>query len=194
MSLTKTLIIQRGNHRLASTCSGYHQVAGVAADGALRLQLVQNFLLIGVGSDIHGVHFDIVGVEVFFRLQRPGQPLLLILGVILKFVGIPVALKGGCDLVDGLRQIPVSDFHIPLQTAGDGDVGQIGGAHVGRSEAGIPVKDIGFGMEPGALGVVADLDFGIGQGPQLLNGLHICGSHVGGGDDPQFPSVLGKLP
>ena len=74
----------------------------VAPDGALRLQLVQNLLLVGVGCDIHGVHLGVVGVEVFFRLQRPSQPLLLLLGVVFKFRGIPVALEGGGDLVDGL--------------------------------------------------------------------------------------------
>ena len=140
--------------------------------------------MVGIGSDVHGVDFGVVGVEVFFCLQGPGQPLFLILGVILKFVGIPVALEGGGDLVDGLRQIPAGDLHIPLQTAGDGGVGQVGGTHIGGGEAGIPVKDIGFGVEPGALGVITDLDFGIGQGPQLLNGLHISCPHVGGGDDP----------
>ena len=194
MLFAKSLVVQRGDHRLAGSGGGHHQVAGVAPDGALRLQLVQDLLLVGVGSDIHGVHFGVVCVEVFFCLQRPGQPLLLILGVVLKFAGVPVALKGGGDLVNSLRQIPAGDLHIPLQTAGDGGIGKIGGTHIGRGEAGIPIKDIGLGVEPGALGVVADLDLGVGQGPQLLNGLYIGGPHVGGGDDPQLPSVSGELP
>ena len=49
-------------------------------------------------------------------------------------------------------------------------------------------------MEAGALSVVADLDFGVGQLAQFLNGFHIGGPHVGGGDNPQLASVLGKLP
>ena len=49
-------------------------------------------------------------------------------------------------------------------------------------------------MEPGALGIVADLDFGIGQLAQLLDGLDIRGTHVGGGDDSKLSAVLGKLP
>ena len=112
--LAKPLVVQGGDHRLAGAGGGHHQVAGVATDGALGLQLVQNFLLVGVRRNVHGVHFGVVGVEVFFRLQRPGQPLLLILGVILKLAGVPVALEGGGDLVDGLRQIPAGHLHIPL--------------------------------------------------------------------------------
>ena len=126
MLFAKSLVVQRGDHRLARAGGGHHQVAGVAPDGALRLQLVQDLLLVGVGRDIHGVHFGVVGVEVFFCPQRPGQPLLLILGVVLKLAGVPVALEGGGDLVDGLRQIPAGHLHIPLQTTGDGGVGQVG--------------------------------------------------------------------
>ena len=159
--LTKSLIIQSGDHRFSGTGGCYHQVTSISSDSTLRLQLVQNLLLVGIGSDVHGVDFGVIGIEVFFRLQRPGQPLLLILGVILKLAGIPVALEGGGNLVDGLRQIPAGDLHIPLQAAGDGGVGQVGGAHIGGGEAGIPVKDVGLGMEPGALGVVTDLDSGV---------------------------------
>lgn len=49
-------------------------------------------------------------------------------------------------------------------------------------------------MEAGTFGVVADLDFGVGQLTQLFNGLYIGSSHVGGGDDPQLATILGKLP
>ena len=49
-------------------------------------------------------------------------------------------------------------------------------------------------MQAGALGVVADLDFGVGQLAQFLNGLHIGGAHIGGGDDPQRTAVLGEFP
>ena len=49
-------------------------------------------------------------------------------------------------------------------------------------------------MEPCRLGVVADLDVRIGQLSKLLNGLHICCAHVGGGDDAELAAVLRKLP
>ena len=49
-------------------------------------------------------------------------------------------------------------------------------------------------MESSTLGVVADLDLGVGQSAQLLDGFHIGGPHVGGSDDPQLPSILGELP
>ena len=49
-------------------------------------------------------------------------------------------------------------------------------------------------MEAGRLGVVADLDVRIGQLSKLLNGLHICCAHVGGGDDAELATAVRKLP
>ena len=49
-------------------------------------------------------------------------------------------------------------------------------------------------MKPGAFCVIADLNGGIGQLAQLLDGLHVGGAHVGGGNDPQNAAVLGKFP
>lgn len=49
-------------------------------------------------------------------------------------------------------------------------------------------------MEPGRLGVVADLDLRIGQLSKLFNGLHICCAHVGGGDDAELAAVLREFP
>ena len=49
-------------------------------------------------------------------------------------------------------------------------------------------------MEAGRLSVVADLDVRIGQLSKLLNGLHICCAHVGGGDDAELAAAVRKLP
>ena len=97
----EALVVQRRDDRFTGTGSSYHQIAHIAPDGALCLQLVQNLLLVGIGVDVHGVDVSIVGVEIFFRLQCPCQALFLILCVVFKFAVIPVILKGSGDLVDG---------------------------------------------------------------------------------------------
>ena len=99
--LAEALVIQCRNDRLAGTGGRHHQIARIATDSALCLQLVQNLLLVGIGVDVHGVDVGIVGVEIFFRLQCPSQALSLILRVVFKFAVIPVILKGSGDLVDG---------------------------------------------------------------------------------------------
>ena len=98
--LAETLVIQRRDDRLAGTGGRHHQIARIATNSALCLQLVQNLLLVGIGVDVHGVDISIVGVEIFFRLQRPHQALSLILRVVFKFAVIPVILEGSGDLVD----------------------------------------------------------------------------------------------
>ena len=99
--LAEALVIQRRDDRLAGTGGRHHQIARIATNSALCLQLVQNLLLVGIGVDVHGVDVGIVGVEIFFRLQRPCQALSLILRVVFKFAVIPVILEGSGDLVDG---------------------------------------------------------------------------------------------
>ena len=47
-SYSRNMIVQRGNDRLAGTGGSHHQIAGIAADGTLRLQPVQYLLLVGV--------------------------------------------------------------------------------------------------------------------------------------------------
>ena len=192
--LTEALVIQGRDDRLAGTGGSHHQIAGVAADGTLRLQPVQYFLLVGIGVNIHGINFGIVGVEVFFRFQRPRQPFPLILRIIFKFPVIPVILKGSGDLVNGFGQVTPRYFCVPFQAAGQCGVGKIGGAHIGRREAGFAVENIRLGVETGRLGVVADLDLRIGQPAQLLDGFHIGSANVGGGDDAKLAAVLRKLP
>ena len=49
-------------------------------------------------------------------------------------------------------------------------------------------------MEPGRLGVVADLDVCIEQFSKLLNSLHVGSAHVGGGDDAELAAAVRKLP
>ena len=77
--LAKPFIIQRRNHRLARTGGSYHQVAGISSDGSLCLQLIQNFLLVRVGRDIHGIDCSVVGINVLLCFQCPSQPFLLTL-------------------------------------------------------------------------------------------------------------------
>ena len=191
--LAEALIIQGGNDGLAGTGGSYNQIAVVTANFTFRLQLVQYLLLIGVWCDIHSVYFGVIGAEILFSVQRPGKTLLLIFTVILKLVGVPVALKGSCNFVDGFRQVFLRDFHVPLQAAGNSRIGQVGRADVSRCEASITIEYISFRMETSTLGVIADLDLGIGQLTKLLNRLYIGSTHIGSRDNAQLTAVLRKL-
>ena len=193
MLFAEAFVVQRRNDRLAGTGGGYDQIAGIAPDLALGLQLIQDLLLVGVWRNVHGIHCGIVGVEVFFGLQRPGQPFFLVFFVILKLAVVPVVFKGRRDLVDGLRQIASGHLGVPFQTAGQRCVGEIGRTDISRGKTGVAVEDVGFCVKAGRLCVIADLDPGVGQLPQLFDGFHIGGSHVGGGDDAEFAAIFGKF-
>ena len=190
----EALVIQCRDHSFAGAGGGDYQVAVVTPNGALGIQSVQNFLLVGIGQNIQGVDSAVVGLAVFFGFQGAGQPFPLPFIVIFKLAGVPVAFKGGCDLFDGLRQVLSSHLDVPFQTAGNCRIGQVGGAYIRRSKAGVPVKYIGLCVQAGTLGVVAHLDLRIGQCAQLLDGFHVRSAHIRGGDDAQLTAALRKLP
>lgn len=121
------------------------------------VQLVQNLLLIGIGRDIHGTDFSVVGAKIFLGLQRSGQPLFLIFGIVLKFSGVPAALEYVSDLVNGLQQISAGNFHIPFQASGDSNIGLVRSSHIGTGKAEATIKNIVLGVKLGTLCVVADL-------------------------------------
>ena len=150
--------------------------------------------MIGIGQNIQGVDPAVVGLAVLFSLQGAGQPFPLPFIVIFKLAGVPVAFKGGCDLFDGLRQVLSGHLDIPFQAAGNCRIRQVGGTNIRCGKAGVPVKYIGLCVEPGTLGVVADLDLCVGQRAQLLDGFHVCSAHIRGGDDAQLTAALHKLP
>ena len=119
-------VVQRRDDRLTGAGGGHHQIAGVPTHSALRFQLVQNFLLIRIGLDVQRVNAAVVGLTVLFGFQSTGQTLPLAFVVVFKLASIPVAFKGGGDLVNGLRQVFLRHFHVPFQPTGNGRVGQVG--------------------------------------------------------------------
>ena len=194
MLFAEALVIQCGDHGFAGAGSGHHQVAIIPPNGALGIQPVQNFLLVGIGQNIQGIDPAVVGLAVFFGFQGAGQPFPLSFIVIFKLAGIPVAFKGGCDLFNGLRQVLSGHLDVPFQTAGNCRIGQVGGANIRCGKAGVPVKYIGLCVQAGTFGVVTDLDLRIGQRAQLLDGFYVRSAHIRGGDDAQFAAALCKLP
>ena len=67
--LPKTAVIERRNHSLTRTSCRHNQVAGIAPDGPLGLQLIQNLLLIGIGLNVHRVNFGRLFSTVLLSLQ-----------------------------------------------------------------------------------------------------------------------------
>ena len=62
----EALVIQCRDHSFAGAGGGDYQVAVVTPNGALGIQSVQNFLLVGIGQNIQGIDLAVVGIAVFF--------------------------------------------------------------------------------------------------------------------------------
>ena len=66
--LAEALVIERRNYRLSGSGGGNNKVSMITTNLAFCFQLIKNFLLIGIWSDIHRIHFGIITVKVFFGL------------------------------------------------------------------------------------------------------------------------------
>ena len=124
MLFAEALVIQCGDHGFTGAGSGHHQIAIIPPNGALGIQSVQNFLLVGIGQNIQCIDSAVVGLAVFFGFQGAGQPLPLSFIIVLELIGVPIAFKGGCDLFNGLRQVLSGHLDVPFQTAGNCRIGQ----------------------------------------------------------------------
>ena len=77
--LAEAFVIQCRDNGLTGTGSCNDQIAIIATNLTLCLQLIQDLLLIGLGHDIHGVDFRIGAVNILLGSQCPGKTFLLIL-------------------------------------------------------------------------------------------------------------------
>ena len=117
----------------------------------------------------------------------------MILRIILEFIGVPVALEGSGNLVDGFRKIFLCDLHIPLQATGNSGIGEVGRTDISCGKASIAVEHIGFGVEAGTFSIVANLDFSVRQLTQFFDGFYIGSAHIGRSNDPKLSAILRKL-
>lgn len=67
--IKEAFIIQYRNNRLSNTVGSHHQITSIAVHYAFSLMLIQNLLLIGIWSNVHGVRRRIVGIKVFFCIS-----------------------------------------------------------------------------------------------------------------------------
>lgn len=137
------------------------------------MELVHNAVAVKVRS---GLNSELLSVE---GLNRQKQVIDVLRPIVIF------------SMVSGRSLRVTFTFHSrPLEIA---VLDRLEGPHIGGGKASVPIKNISLGMDPGALGVTTGLDSGVGQLAQLFNGLHLSGTHIGGGDDPRLVSILRKL-
>ncbi len=93
----------------------------------------------------------------------------------------------------GLRLVSLRDFDIPLEAAGHGRIGEVGGADVAGGKTSIAEEDIGFCVKACAIGVVAHADFCVPEMAYPLDSLDVGGTHVGSRDNAESSAVFCEI-
>ena len=183
---TQTPVIKCCHHGLARTRCGHQQVS-VASLKPFCMQLVQHVLLVALGLQIEesqAYRKPMPGLTRQRILQ--GSPMHGILGVIaLEFTVFPQGLEIGTRPSKQFLLPLFGELHRPLQTAHHGRSRQVGTAHVGRSEATVPMEDPRLGMQTCAPAIQRNPNLHTRQPGQQVQRLHLGRAGIGGREDAQ---------
>ena len=183
---TQTPIIKCRHHGLARSCCGHQQVA-VTPLKPFCMQLVQHVLLIALGLQIEESQAYRKPMPSLTR-QRilKGSPMHGILGVIaLELAVFPQGLEIGARPSKQFFLPLFGELHRPLQTAHHGRGRQVGTAHVGRSEATVPMEDPCLGMQTCASAIQRNPNLHPRQPGQQVQRLHLGRTGIGCREDAQ---------
>lgn len=183
VAFAQPLVVEGGDDRLAGAGCGHHEVAGPAVSLTFDVQRPEDLLLVGPRTQLEAGEVD-GDRPARGLLHREGEPVGVTFGVVgLELVRRP-RLEGRGELVEQLRRAVRGQADVPLEAVEQRRARQVRRAHVPGREAGPAVEQPRLRMQPGGLGVVADLDLGAEHG-QLVERPALGGAHVGRGDDAQ---------
>ena len=192
----EALVIKGRNDSFSRSRGGDDQIAAISANRTFCGQCLKDFLLIRVGAYckiIACTGFIELGV-VPFIVNGILQAAMVSWRIEFKFRRMPIRVEGGTDFVHSCGEIGSGDFYIPFKTTGNGGVRKIRGADVRSRKAGIAIKNIGLCVQPGALGIIGNPDFCIGQGIDIIDCLDVGSAHVGGGNETKPAAILREGP
>ena len=118
-------IVKGRNDGFTGPGSRHHQIAPVAANLALSLQFIENFLLISVGGD---VKIKIGSGATIKTLGHNGalQNLFITFIERNKIPVVPIGFKGRFYLLNNIRMVFIGELDIPLQPGRDRGIGEVG--------------------------------------------------------------------
>jgi hypothetical protein len=147
-------VVEGGDHRLARTRGGHHEVAMAVVQVALGLEAVEDLLLEGARAQLEDGGERAIGS---LGLDLSGEALLVV-GLELRVV--PVGVEGAAELVEHRAVLHLREADVPLEAGDEGRAGEVGRADVGRREAAVAVEEPGLRVQAGGVGAVGDADFG----------------------------------
>mgnify|MGYP004459487417 CR=1 FL=1 len=125
MRLTEARIIEGGDHGFSTAGRGHDQIPGMPEDLPLDLELIEDFLLIGIWTDIEDKLPLCALADVLFISKRLDQTIPLGCVIQHELTVIPVAREGGPDLLNRIRHVLFRRLHIPLEATREGRVRHI---------------------------------------------------------------------
>ncbi len=190
----EVLVVERGDDRLAGAGGGHQQVAVPLVHLTFGLERLQHLLLMRPGTHSQARDGQRPGLAVASRglVEGAVEPLAVGRGVGLERRVVPVAVEGRRELAQQFGCGGRGDPHVPLHPVEHRRTRQVGRADVGRVEAGVAHEPPRLGVQPGALGLVADAHLRPVLVDQPVEGGPLGGAQVGAGDDAQLDATFAQ--
>ena len=123
----KASVIKSCNGGFSCTRSGNNEIARAVMDLPLSLQGIKDLFLIRVGTDSESIGKG--GTFLFapspFSINGVFKMRTVFFAKVLKFITMPVCIKGRMDFFHDKGHILLGDLHIPFKSIGDGCMGEI---------------------------------------------------------------------
>jgi len=186
-------VVEGDNHRLARPGRRDDQVPVLPLDFPLGGQDFEDFLLERVGSKVEG-HEGVVSHSgsLPFPEDCGAQTRLARGRERLEFVVVPVRFEGCHNLRPKMGKFVLADLARPLQTFGEGRLGEVCRTDVRAAEAALAMEDVSLGVQSGAGSVVADADLGVGKASEQFHRPRVGGAHVAGRQHTEPRAVSGR--
>lgn len=165
------VVVERGDHGLAGAGRRDDEVPAPAVNGTFGVELVEDLLLererAEADEEAVGDLRRCLGRE---RGAEACAVCVVVGRVALELAVGPQGLERARELFDHVREVGGADLDHPLLPGAERGAGEVGRADVGRGEAGVAMKQPCLGVEARAARVVRDLDLGVGQPRERVEG------------------------
>src|SRR5579859_5817365 len=151
--LAQPLVIERGNHRLASPGRRHKEVSPAVMSLPLRLQTFENLLLEGVRANIEQKRMGQACRSL--QLDSGGKAIGL---VCLELGVVPVGLECGIETINQFRRTGLGQAYVPLKALVEGCVRHVRRADECCTEPATTANKPGLRMQACDACVIGDFD------------------------------------
>jgi len=176
---------------------GDHQITEMAPVDSLSFQLIECSLLIGMWPQIEEHRRSRILAtwtlpRIFQRLLYTTTEGFIIGPECFKLFIAPKGIKRTPETLDNMWRFDFAELDGPFDSIFESGPGKISRANIDAAETIVPLKEPGLGVQTAPAAIEGDAQFNVGKPRQFFNCAEICGSYIGGRQQPDRNISFGE--